>query len=247
MELLGLSIFELSVCLLGVAAGGFLRGFLGFGAALLIVPVLSLLVTPLEAIAILVLIELPNIVYLTPRSLNEFRLKTVKPMLLGLLISVPLGTTVLVLMDPVKMKFLISLVLLGAIALLASGWRFKGPVSGMTMLFSGLVGGGIQGSAGMGGPPLVTTLLSLGDDAKTTRANIIIALNAMSLMNAIMIASYGKLTSSLVQFSVIASVFYVVATMFGAKFFRQNGNEHFRKAALGILALIALLMIYSIF
>jgi hypothetical protein len=35
--------------------------------------------------------------------------------------------------------------------------------------------------------------------------------------------------------------------MFGAKFFRQNGNEHFRKAALGILALIALLMIYSIF
>ena len=62
-----------------------------------------------------------------------------------------------------------------------------------------------------------------------------------------MIASYGKLTSSLVQFSIIASVFYVVATMFGAKFFRQNGNEHFRKAALGVLALIALLMIYSIF
>ena len=117
----------------------------------------------------------------------------------------------------------------------------------MTMLFSGLVGGGIQGSAGMGGPPLVTTLLSLGDDAKTTRANIIIVLNAMSLTNAIMIAIYGKLTPSLVQFSIIASVFYVVATMFGAKFFRQNGNEHFRKAALGILALIALLMIYSIF
>ena len=77
MELLGLSLLETSVCLLGVAAGGFLRGFLGFGAALLIVPVLSLLVTPLEAIAILVLIELPNIVYLTPRSLKEFSLKTV--------------------------------------------------------------------------------------------------------------------------------------------------------------------------
>ena len=29
MELLGLSLFESSVCLLGVAAGGFLRGFLG--------------------------------------------------------------------------------------------------------------------------------------------------------------------------------------------------------------------------
>jgi hypothetical protein len=34
---------------------------------------------------------------------------------------------------------------------------------------------------------------------------------------------------------------------FGAKFFRANGNEHFRKAALGLLTLIAILMLYSVF
>ena len=35
---------------LTIALGGFLRGFLGFGAALLIVPVLSAILTPREGI-----------------------------------------------------------------------------------------------------------------------------------------------------------------------------------------------------
>ena len=110
MTILDLSFLEVFFGLVGIAAGGFLRGFLGFGAALLIVPVLSLVMAPVEAIAILVLIELPNIVYLIPRSMRECELKTVAPMMCGLIIAVPLGTTLLVFVDPVKMKFVISIV-----------------------------------------------------------------------------------------------------------------------------------------
>ena len=40
MTMLDLSFLEVFFGLVGIAAGGFLRGFLGFGAALLIVPVL---------------------------------------------------------------------------------------------------------------------------------------------------------------------------------------------------------------
>ena len=109
MTILDLSFLEVFFGLVGIAAGGFLRGFLGFGAALLIVPVLSLVMAPVEAIAILVLIELPNIVYLIPRSMRECEFKTLAPMMCGLIIAVPLGTTLLVLVDPVKMKFVISM------------------------------------------------------------------------------------------------------------------------------------------
>ena len=246
MTILELSLPEVFIGLVGIAAGGFLRGFLGFGAALLIVPVLSLVMTPLEAIAILVLIELPNIIYLVPRSIRECEFKTIAPMMFGLIIAVPLGTTLLVLVDPAKMKFVISVVLLGAIALLASGWRIKGKISRVTTFIAGVIGGGLQGAAGMGGPPLVTTLLSIEDDAKTTRSNIIMALSTNSLINAIAMAAYGKITFDLFQFSIFASILYVGANMVGAKFFRANGNEHFRKVALGLLALIAILMLDSV-
>ena len=93
--ILDLSFLEVFFCLVGIATGGFLRGFLGFGGALLIVLVLSLVMTPLEAIAILVLIELPNIIYLVPRSIRECEFKTLAPMMFGLIIAVPLGTTLL--------------------------------------------------------------------------------------------------------------------------------------------------------
>lgn len=245
MDLLDLTLAQGIYCLVGVAAGGFLRGFLGFGAALLIVPVLSLVLTPIEAIAILVLIEIPNVVYLTPPSLREFDFKTVLPMIFGLFVAVPIGTTALIMIDPIIMKFVISAVLLGAVWLLASGWRIKGGVSTTTLFTAGMVGGALQGSAGMGGPPLVTTLLSLDDTAKRTRANIIIALNTMSVMNAVTMAIYGKLSLDLLKFSLVAAVIYLFANMIGATFFRQNGNEHFRKVALGLLAVIAVVMIYS--
>ena len=87
MTILDLSFLQVFFGLVGIAAGGFLRGFLGFGAALLIVPVLSLVMAPVEAIAILVLIELPNIVYLIPRSVRECEFRTVAPMMCGLIIS----------------------------------------------------------------------------------------------------------------------------------------------------------------
>ena len=51
--LLGLEILEIIFCILVIAVGGFLRGFLGFGAALIIVPSLSIVLPPVFAIGIL--------------------------------------------------------------------------------------------------------------------------------------------------------------------------------------------------
>ena len=245
MEFMDISTQQSLVCIAGIAAGGFLRGFLGFGAALLIVPVLSFIVSPVEAIAILVLIEIPNIIYLTPQSLRACDFKTIRPMLIGVIVAVPIGTTILVSVDQTKMKLIMSAVLLVAIGLLLSGWRIKGTMNRLTMFVAGIIGGGLQGTSGMGGPPLVTTILSLRDDETRARGNIITTLNMMSALNALTLASYGKITAGLVQFSTIAAVIYVASTMLGAKFFSHGGNMYFRRAALLVLAAIAMVMIWS--
>ena len=179
MDLLGLSYESLLLCLLSIVVGGFMRGFLGFGAALVIVPTLSFALPPVVAIAILVIIEIPTILYLVPTSIRDSNLKAVTPMLIGILMAVPMGAAVLIGVDPAKMKLAISVVLLMTVALLASGWRIKGTVGQGVMLGSGVIGGFVQGAAGMGGPPLVTVLMSLPNNAKTTRGNIVIALSSM--------------------------------------------------------------------
>ena len=59
--LFGLEILEIIFCIFVIGVGGFLRGFLGFGAALVIVPSLSIVLPPVFAIGILVIIEIPTI------------------------------------------------------------------------------------------------------------------------------------------------------------------------------------------
>lgn len=245
MDFLGLGYENLLICLLSIVAGGFMRGFLGFGAALVIVPTLSFTLPPVVAIAILVIIEIPTILYLVPTSIRDSNLKTVIPMLIGIIVAVPLGTAVLVEVNPAKMKLVISFTLLMTVALLASGWRIKGVVGKSVMSGSGLVGGFIQGAAGMGGPPLVTALMSLPDNASTTRGNIVIALSSMSLINFAALLVYGQFSNDVLTFGIISAPIYVLSNYLGAKFFRQQGNEHFRRAALIALALIAIVTIYT--
>jgi uncharacterized membrane protein YfcA len=222
-----------------------MRGFLGFGAALVIVPTLSFALPPVVAVTILVIIEIPTILYLVPTSIRDSNLRTVTPMLIGILMAVPVGTAVLIGVDPAKMKLAISVVLLMTVALLASGWRVKGSVGQGVMLGSGMIGGFVQGAAGMGGPPLVTALMSLPDTASTTRGNIVIALSSMSLFNFIALFAYGQITADILMFGAISSPVYVLSNYLGARFFRQQGNEHFRRAALIALASIALLTIFT--
>ena len=240
-----LEIWQILFGLIGIIVGGFLRGFLGFGAALLIVPVLSMILNPIEAIAILLLIELPNVIYLMPSALREFDSKSIASMVLGMSFAIPLGAYALISFDSGLMKLVIAVIVLLMVGLLASGWRLKGKISWLIMFFTGIVGGFIQGAAGAGGPPFITVLLSRSDNPQKTRANIVMTLNCVSIIAAISLFSYGAFTLQLLFVSLSAAPFYILSTAIGARYFRVSGNEHFRKAALVILACIAMLLIYS--
>ena len=245
MDTFGLEFWSLTLCLVGISIGGFLRGFLGFGAALVIVPILSIPLPPVVAIAVLVIIEIPNVVYLVRSSIHEANLKTVQPMLFGLIVAVPVGTAVLVQVDPEKMRLVISVILLLTVGLLASGWRIKGKLAGGILFASGAVGGLIQGSAGMGGPPLVTTLMSMLNPANVTRANIIAVLSALSLVNLMTLTIYGKINLNILIFGAAGAPLYVFCNWLGTRFFRETGNERFRQVALTALAATALVTIYT--
>ena len=245
MDMLGLEIGNIILSMLSIAIGGFLRGFLGFGAALVIVPALSIVLPPVTAIAVLVIIEIPTILYLVPTNFRDASRATLVPIMIGLIIAVPIGTALLVAIDPSRMKLAISVVLLLTVGLLASGWRIKGKIGNGVLASSGLIGGFIQGAAGMGGPPLVTALMSLPDNAQVARANIIMALSTMSLTNFFFLVFYGKVSVDVLSFGLFGAPVYVFANWVGARFFKQHGNRHFRHAALFALATIAVLTIHS--
>ncbi|CAN0478585.1 unnamed protein product, partial [Discosporangium mesarthrocarpum] len=69
IELFGESInlnIDLALIIVAVCIGGFIRGFTGFGSALVIVPSLALVFSPREAVAMHAVMEIPVILSMLP-------------------------------------------------------------------------------------------------------------------------------------------------------------------------------------
>ena len=238
-----LSVVTVTAAVVTIALGGFLRGFLGFGAALLIVPVLSAILTPERALVIVFLIELPTVMYLMPGAFRTGDPKTVAPIVLAMFFTIPFGVYFLVSADPDVIKVVISLLVLAMVGLLASGWKPKNEIRMGTMLLAGSLSGLISGAAGVGGPPFVTALMARNESAERTRSNIILSLNSMSLLTTANYFFSGLVTINLVLLSLTLVPFYVGFTWYGARYFGSSGSTYFKKAALLMLAIISIVTI----
>ena len=85
---------EVYAILVVVLLAGVIRGFAGFGSALLTVPVLSMLYGPVQAVVIAVLLEVPTSLGLLPIAIRGADRKTVFPMLIMFVLFVPVGNAV---------------------------------------------------------------------------------------------------------------------------------------------------------
>jgi len=228
----------LVVVVTAVLLAGFLRGFVGFGAALITVPVLSLIIGPQAAVAVNNVMGLPAVVQLLPEAIRKAERPVVVPVCLVVFLATPLGTWLLVLADPAVMKIAISALVLVMVGMLASGWRLRGHVGLSKLMTAGLLGGLVQGAAGIGGPPVVAVALSREGSAEQQRANVLALMTAISLSSVAPLIWYGLLTWRAITLGLILMPLYSLATYFGSRYFALGGQAHYRRAALATLAVV---------
>ena len=105
---------------------GMVRGFSGFGAAMVMTPAFSALYGPAIGISLCLLLEIAVALPLLPRAVKYVDWHRIGLVLVAAGGGAPAGTLVLTEIAPEPMRWTISFVVLGAVALLASGWRFRG-------------------------------------------------------------------------------------------------------------------------
>jgi uncharacterized membrane protein YfcA len=148
-ELLGVPIdARLVVVLIAVTIAGLLRGFVGFGAALISVPVFSLVLGPHAAIAVNAVMGLPAVFQLLPEAIRRAERPFVMPICIATFLAAPIGTWALVAADPALMTVAISLLVLFMVIILVTGWRLKGRIGMGKLIAAGVAGGLVQGVAG---------------------------------------------------------------------------------------------------
>ena len=223
-----------------VIFSGFLRGFIGFGSGLLMIPILSFFYSPIFAMVFNIVIEIPATIYLTFVGIKKSNLKEITPMMFTMMLTIPFGTIFLVSVDEQIIKTLMSLLLIFFVILIATGWRIKSTITKYVLVLGGAISGLMQGATGMGGPPYVTVLLSKNDSDDVARANILVITSGLVISAIISLYYFGLFTKDILLTGAISAPIYVFATYIGTKIFNYSGNKYFRNSSLIALGVVGL-------
>ena len=222
------------------ALAGFVRGFSGFGSALIYIPLISAVYEPRIAAPTLLLIDLIGSAPFTVRELNRCNWREVGPITLAAAVAVPVGTMALILVSPIALRWFIAALVLGLLAVLASGWRYRGrpslPVTAGIGLFSGFGIGAVQ----IGGPAVIIFWLGGANDAATVRANLMVFFLLMDVIAGIAYLAQGILKPDVLALGLLLTVPFVVAMWIGARFFHGASDTAYRRAAYAIIMLAAI-------
>ena len=230
-----------------VVFSGLLRGFIGFGSGLLMVPILSYFYSPIFAMVFNIIIEIPATIYLTFVGAKKCNFKEISPMMFTMMLTIPFGTVFLVSIDEQVIKILMSILLIFFVILIAIGWRIKSTITKYVLVLGGIISGLMQRATGMGGPPYVTVLLSKNDSDEVARANILVITSGLVISAIISLYYFGLFTKNIFLTGIVTAPIYVFSTYLGSKFFNHSGNKYFRNSSLIALGIVGIATLIGAF
>lgn len=222
-------------------AAGLVRGFTGFGSAMLMAPALSALYTPAVAIPMITVMEFFVGLTLLPRAAPVAKWPTVLRLALAALFGVPLGALLLVTVPGEIMRWAISLAILAAVVLLVLGIGRKREATPAGTYLTGALSGLTSGSVGMGGPPVVIYYLAGRDPAAEIRASLICFFIATSVIQNVTYAVNDILTWDNGLKALVLLPSFVLGSFIGARLFTQSREHMYRRVAMGLVAAVAVL------
>lgn len=231
-----------SLALLACAAvaAGLARGFSGFGAALIFVPLASASVGPRVAVPLLMLMDAVMTLGLIPGAFRLADRREVLTMTLGALVGVPLGIHLLTSLDPLTIRWGIVAVVVALLGLLVSGWRYRGRPKPPLTVGVGAVAGISSGVAQIGGPPVVAYWLGGAIPAAVVRANIILYFALATVISAVGYLWSGVLTAAIVPPAVLIAPLYGLGVWLGSRMFGLAAESTFRRICFTMIAVAAL-------
>lgn len=219
---------------------GLMRGFAGFGSALMLSPLLSLHYGPVAAVLIIGIMEIAVSVQLLPRAVKEAQWPLVIPMTGSAILFMPLGVWLLTVLDGQFISTTIAIIVLVFVLVLASGWRYAGGQPLPATLGIGAICGTLISSTSIGGPPFLIYMMAGKQTALQVRANIIVFFAVLEVIIPFMLWAGGKFDWGLFTQGAFYCPTYLLGAWLGSRMFRASSEALYRRIALIILSIIAI-------
>jgi uncharacterized membrane protein YfcA len=223
------------ICAIALLAG-IARGFSGFGSALIFMPLASSIAPPRLVAALLLVIDFVAAAPLLPNAWRQADRRATAVMVAGALVGVPIGTYFLVRLDPVTTRWIISGFVAALLALLLSGWRYRGKDYTALSVGIGWLSGFCSGLAQTGGPPIVGYWLGRPIASEIARANILLFFGGSDFFSLVSYALTGLITADAVRFSCLVGPIYGLGVWLGSRLFGRASETLFRSICYVLIA-----------
>ncbi len=224
-----------------VLVAGIVRGFAGFGSAMIIMPVASSVLTPVEAVIFMLTAELIGPLPNAPAAWREGTPKDVGRLIWGAALTLPLGVLALNTMDETQFGWVVSFAVIGLLTLTVSGWRLKGELTKRLTILTGSVGGFMTGFVGLSGPPVIMLYMASKLPISVIRANFLLYLLALDVMLLPLLWALGLMNWSIVFLGLLVGIPNAIANMLGARLFDPSAERIFRTVAYLVIAASAII------
>lgn len=218
------------------AAAGAARGFSGFGSSLIYIPLISMLYDPKVAVASVILIDVVTGVPYGVRAFPQSEWRDVGPLTAMSLLTLPLGTYLLLVVDPIWLRWFIGFFVLFALPILAGGWRYHGKPKLPITLGVGIVAGIASGVAQIAGPPVVLYWLGGALKAVTARANMFVFFAVLGIASCINYFIEGLYTKEVLALVVLLSIPFTALFLSGVLSFHRASDVIYRRVCYAVIA-----------
>ena len=225
--------------------GGLVRGTTGFGAAMVMTPLLALLLGPKVAVPVTLLLETFAAAPMLPAAVALARWRVIAPISAAAVLTVPLGSYFLFGADPLTLRRLIALTVIVFSLALLSGRRYLGAQRLPTSLALGALSGTMLGATSIGAPPVILYLLSGPDPVAVTRANLTLYVMVISGAGLVMLIISGLITAATLQTAVLLASPFIVGLFAGSRLFSRFSDQRFRQLTMAFMFLVSLGVLFA--
>ncbi|GAW36161.1 sulfite exporter TauE/SafE [Roseovarius sp. A-2] len=226
--------------MLAIGLAGIVRGFTGFGTALIFVPVAGIFLAPQVVVGVITLTGIASTSALLPRAWGQADRREVAVLALAALITVPFGLWLMGMLAPVTIRWIVATVAAVTLGALVAGWRFSGIVSRPMLIAIGAVAGVIGGLTGLTGPVVILFYLAGQLVAQTVRANTILFLAALDTVIVANLLLQGRVEWHILLLALVLAVPYFITSLIGQALFDPRHERLYRWVAYAVIGLAVL-------
>ncbi len=225
---------------LAAVASGLVRGFAGFGNAMVFLPVAGQFLSPFAALTALMVMDIVGPIPRLRGAARDGHMPDIARLCVGAMFTVPIGLYILGRTDPEVFRYGVSFAAILLLGLLATGMKYRGSMTPPLVFGTGGLGGLSAGLVGLPGPPVIFLYMASTLPVQAIRGNIYVYLFFLDILLLFVLWLMGNLVWSAVGVGAAMILPYMVGVLVGTAIFRPEAEKTYRIVAYVIIAISAL-------